>query len=187
MTNLSKDFKFKKQFGQNFIFDKNFLISLVNQFNLPKHSQILEIGPGAGTLTEVLAKSFNKVISIEIDKTLTEKLTSLENQYDNLHFVFNDVLKIKTQDIDNMFNNQNYVLIANLPYYITSQIVFKFLTESKTLVKMFVMVQKEVGERFSALPSNKEYGVPSVLLNTFGSCKIIKMVGKKMFIPQPRR
>lgn len=186
MENKTSEFRFKKEFGQNFIFDKNFLTSLVNLFNLGQNEQILEIGAGAGTLTEVLAQNYKKVISVEIDKTLTEKLTLIESKYENLQIIFKDILNIETKTIDEMFNGNSYSLIANLPYYITSQIIFKFLLESKTINKMFVMVQKEVGERFSALPSNKEYGIPSVLLNTFGSCKIVKFVSKKMFIPQPK-
>ena len=85
---MEKDekFKFKKQFGQNFIFDKNFLTSLVNNFNLDKNSNILEIGAGAGTLTEVLASNFKRVISVEIDKTLKEKLLNLQDNYKNLQF-----------------------------------------------------------------------------------------------------
>ena len=185
MQNITDNFKFKKQFGQNFIFDKNFLTSIVKQFNLDNQSQILEIGAGAGTLTEVLASNFKKVFSFEIDKTLKEKLLLLQNKYNNLNFIFEDILKVETSKIDELFDD-NFYLIANLPYYITSQIIFKFLMESKKIKKMFVMVQKEVGERFSAKYSTKDYGVPSVLINTFGSCKIIKQVNRKMFIPQPK-
>ena len=182
----ANNFRFKKEFGQNFIFDKNFLISLVKLFNLGEKEQILEIGAGAGTLTEVLATSFDKVISVEIDKTLTERLKEIENKHENLSIIFNDVLKLKTSEIDEMFNKKEYNIIANLPYYITSQIIFKFLLESSYVKNMFVMVQKEVGERFSSQPNSKEYGVPSVLINTFGSCKILKYVSKKMFTPQPK-
>ena len=123
MAELSKDFKFKKQFGQNFIFDKNFISSIVSSFNLDKNSSVLEIGAGAGVLTEVLANNFKKVISFEIDKTLKETLSNLQSKYENLNFVFNDVLEVATTEIDNMFED-NFVMIANLPYYITSQIIF---------------------------------------------------------------
>ncbi len=184
MAELSKDFKFKKQFGQNFIFDKNFMLSLVRDFNLSPETSVLEIGAGAGVLTEVLANSFKKVISFEIDKTLTEHLTSLQNEYDNLQFVFNDVLEVETKKIDDMFDGLDYVMIANLPYYITSQIIFKFLFASN-ISKMFVMVQKEVGKRFCANPSTKDYGIPTVLINSFGSCKIVKNVSRTVFKPVP--
>ena len=184
MAELSKDFKFKKQFGQNFIFDKNFISSIVSNFNLDENSNVLEIGAGAGVLTEVLAKSFKKVISFEIDKTLTETLLTLQNKYENLKIVFNDILNVDTEEIDNMFDG-NFVMIANLPYYITSQIIFKFLFESKKITKMFVMVQKEVGDRFCAKHSTKDYGIPTVLINCFGSCKIVKNVSRTVFTPIP--
>lgn len=184
MAELSKDFKFKKQFGQNFIFDKNFITSIVSSLNLNKETCVLEIGAGAGVLTEVLASSFKKVISFEIDKTLKETLFTLKEKYNNLNFVFDDVLNVKTQEIDDMFEG-NFVMIANLPYYITSQIIFKFLFESKKISKLFVMVQKEVGYRFCAEHSTKDYGIPTVLINCFGSCKIVKNVNRTVFTPVP--
>ena len=180
---MEKIFNFKKQFGQNFIFDKNFLNALVESFNLPKEINVLEIGAGMGTLSECLADHFDNVLSFEIDKTLTEHLNSLERK--NLHFIFADILKQNVKDIENNFFDKDYYLIANLPYYITSQIIFKFLFDSAHLKSMFVMVQKEVGERFCAQAKNKEYGIPSVLISTFGSCKIVKNVLRKMFVPQP--
>lgn len=184
MAELSKDFKFKKQFGQNFILDKNFMTSLVRDFNLNNETIVLEIGAGAGVLTEVLAENFKKVISFEIDKTLTEHLQSIENKHNNLKFVFKDVLSVKTEDIDNLFDGKEYVLIANLPYYITSQIIFKFLFSSN-VSQMYVMVQKEVGIRFCAKNSTKDYGIPTVLIDSFGSCKIVRNVSRTVFKPMP--
>ena len=184
MAELSKDFKFKKQFGQNFILDKNFMNALVRDFNLPSNCSVLEIGAGAGVLTEVLANSFEKVVSFEIDKTLTEHLQKIESEHQNLKFVFKDVLSVETNEIDDFFD-KNFYLIANLPYYITSQIIFKFLFESKKLSQMFVMVQKEVGVRFCAKHSTKDYGIPTVLIDSFGSCKIVKNVSRTVFKPVP--
>ena len=184
MSELSKDFKFKKQFGQNFILDKNFMVSLVKDFNLDKNTLVLEIGAGAGVLTEVLSENFKKVISFEIDKTLTEHLQEIENKHENLNFVFKDVLSVETEEIDKMFDGKEYVLIANLPYYITSQIIFKFLFSSN-VSKMYVMVQKEVGVRFCANHSTKDYGIPTVLIDSFGSCKIVRNVSRTVFKPVP--
>ena len=185
MSQLQNDFNFKKQFGQNFIFDTNFLNSLVKGFNLPQNTSVLEIGAGAGTLTEVLAQNFKKVVSVEIDKTLKPTLIPLADKYKNLNFIFNDVLSVDLTEIESQFEN-NYVMIANLPYYITSQIIFRFLLQSNKISQMFVMVQKEVGERFCAKNSTKDYGIPTVLINSFGSAKIVKNVGKKMFTPMPK-
>lgn len=181
-----KDFKFKKEFGQNFIFDKNFLESVVRDISLEKSSQILEIGAGMGTLSECLANNFKRVVSYEIDKTLTEHLNNLATKHDNLSFVFKDIMEEKIENIDKLFDNRQYFMIANLPYYITSPIIFKFLFDSQYIAKMFVMVQKEVGERFCAKPHSKDYGASTVLINTFGQCRIIKNVSRKMFTPMPK-
>ena len=183
---MEKDFKFKKKFGQNFIFDKNFLNSLLEDFNLASNSVVVEIGAGMGTLSECLANKYNRVLSFEIDNTLKEHLQDIEKKYNNIEFIFNDILKENIEDIEKKLDNKGYYLIANLPYYITSAIIFKFLFESKYLKSMFVMVQKEVGERFCAKPKTKEYGIPTVLINSFASCKIIKNVNRKMFIPEPK-
>lgn len=185
MGQLSKEFNFKKQFGQNFIFDKNFLQSLVKSFNLSENTNVLEIGAGAGTLTEVLAQNFKNVLSVEIDKTLKEHLQAISQNYSNLNFIFDDVLNVETSYFDKYFKDEEFCLIANLPYYITTQIIFKFLFETKNLTQMFVMVQKEVGERFCAKHSTKDYGIPTVLINTFGSAKIVKNVSRTLFTPMP--
>ena len=179
------NFRFKKEFGQNFIFDTNFITSFVDKFDIPEESNIVEIGAGMGTLTEVLAKKFKKVISFEIDKTLTEKLQGLEKKYQNLTVIFGDILQQKMCNIEKLFDNEKYFVVANLPYYITSQIIFKFLFESKNLESMFVMVQREVGERYCAKNGSKEYGIPSVMLGAFAETKIVQQVSRKMFTPMP--
>lgn len=186
MKNIKEDFRFKKSLGQNFIFDSNFLASLVDSFSLEADTNVLEIGAGMGSLTKVLASKFKKVISFEIDKTLTEKLSEIEKCFSNLSFVFSDILKIQTADIDQMFGGEKYVIIANIPYYITSPIVFKFLFESDSSEKMFLMVQREVAQRFVAKAGSKTYGIPSVILSTFARCDVVKQVSKKMFFPSPK-
>jgi len=186
MEKGKSEFRFKKEFGQNFIFDTVFLTEMVKDLGLDKSSNILEIGAGMGTLTEVLAKNFKRVVSFEIDKTLTEKLSVIKEKFSNLEIVLSDILRVKTQEIDELFKGEKYDIVANIPYNITSQIVFKFLLESERLEKMFIMVQKEVGERFVASKSTSEYGIPSVILSTFGSCKMVKQVPRKMFVPVPR-
>ncbi len=183
---MDKEFKFKKQFGQNFIFDKNFLNSIVRELNIDKNSNILEIGAGMGTLTTCLAENYKKIVSFEIDKTLKEYLLDLQSKYCNVSFIFQDILSVETHKIEQLFGGENYNIVANLPYYITSAIIFKFLFESKKLEKIYVMVQKEVAERYCAKNSTKDYGIPSVLLDSFGYCKIIKNVNRKMFKPIPK-
>ena len=179
------NFRFKKEFGQNFIFDTNFIESMVGKFDIPPQSNIVEIGAGMGTLTEVLANNFKRVVSFEIDKTLTEKLKILAQKHPNLTVIFGDILQQKLTDIEGLFGGEKYFVVANLPYYITSQIIFKFLFESKSLDGMFVMVQREVGERYCANFGSKEYGIPSVMLGAFASTKIVQQVSRKMFVPMP--
>ena len=112
---LDKDFKFKKKFGQNFILDKNFLRSIVDDFDLNSDTNVLEIGAGAGTLTEVLAQRYKKVLSVEIDTTLIYNLVELKKNYPNLDFIFDDILNVSTEKIEKYFGNESYVIIANLP------------------------------------------------------------------------
>lgn len=180
-----KDFRFKKEFGQNFIFDTSFLQEIVKSFSLDKNSSVLEIGAGMGTLTSVLCENTKKVVSFEIDKTLKERLQKLEGTYPNLKVYFEDILSKKIDDIENLFE-EDYYIVSNIPYYITSPIIFKFLLESKRLKKMYLMVQKEVAERLASKKSHKEYGASTVILNTFASCRILKIVDKSHFKPVPK-
>lgn len=186
MENINNNFHFKKSMGQNFIFDVQFLTALVDSFSLASITNVLEIGAGMGSLTRVLASKFKKVISFEIDKTLTEKLGEIKKEFSNLSFIFSDVLKVQTTAIDQLFGGENYVIIANIPYNITSPIVFKFLIESDCSEKMFLMVQREVAERFVAKPGSKTYGIPSVILSTFARCSLLKQVSRRMFFPSPK-
>ena len=175
---------FNKKFGQNFISDKNLLAAIVKDANISKEDEVLEIGAGAGALTEELAKAAKKVVSYEIDKTLTEHLREIETNHNNLTIKIEDALKAKIVDLEKDFNG-DYCLVANLPYYITSPLIFKFLEETKKCKSITVMVQKEVGERFSAKPGSKNYGIPSVMISYYCNCKITRNVSRKMFFPEP--
>ena len=183
---MNKKFNYKKSLGQNFIYDIKFLNSLLDDFNLSSDSVVVEIGAGLGTLTSCLASRYKRVLSFEVDKTLIEPLTTLSKNFNNLEFIFKDILKENVLDIETKLNNCEYYVIANLPYYITSPIIFKFLHESTQLKKMFVMVQREVGERFSASPHTKEYGASTVILNSFADCKIVREVKRQVFTPMPK-
>ena len=177
------NFKFKKEFGQNFIFDENLLNSIVLDSGINKKTDVLEIGAGAGTLTKKLCQSANMVVSYEIDKTLKEHLTDLENNNKNLKIIFADALKESIQKIESNFPN-NYVLVANLPYYITSPIIFKFLQSDK-VESITVMVQKEVALRYLAKPKSKDYGIPTVMINYSADIKFLRNVNRKIFVPSP--
>ena len=174
--------EFKKKYGQNFIFDKNLLYSLVECANVCCSDNVLEIGAGAGTLTEAISQKANRVVSYEIDKDLKEHLLGLD--LPNVQFIFEDVMKTETSDIDAMFDG-GFKMIANLPYYITTPIIFKFLNESKKINSLGIMVQKEVGERICAQKDTKDYGVLSVMVDFYGKPSIEKTIKRNMFTPAP--
>ena len=172
---------FKKKFGQNFISDKNLLSAIVEDGQVDG-DDVLEIGAGAGTLTSEISKKAKRVVSYEIDKDLECELLSLNLK--NVKFVFDDVMKYDIAEIEKDFEG-DYKIIANLPYYITTPIIFKFLNGSKRVQSMTLMVQKEVAERMVAKVGTKDYGVLSVMLGFFGRTFVTRIVDRKMFYPVP--
>lgn len=176
------DHNFKKKFGQNFISDKNLLSAICQDAGVDENSLVLEIGAGAGTLTEEISKKAKKVVSYEIDWDLQEHLLSLN--LPNTKFVFGDIMDFPTNEVEKDFEGE-YKMIANLPYYITTPIIFKFLNEAENLTSLTIMVQKEVAERIIATVGGKDYGVLSIMVNFFGEAKINRIVSRKMFYPQP--
>ena len=175
------EFQTKKKFGQNFLTDKNLLSAIVSDAQITSKDQVLEIGPGMGALTEVLNSSAKRVVSFEIDNDLKDFL--LAKNLKNTQFYFQDVMQKDTKEIEEMFGG-NYKIVANLPYYITTPILFKFLG-SKNLKSITVMVQKEVAQRMVAKPGSKDFGVLSVSIDVYGDAKITRNVGREMFSPAP--
>lgn len=176
---------FKKSLGQNFLTDKNLLSALVSDSGIGEKSQVLEIGMGGGALTEVLTQTANKVVGYEIDLSLQDFLQDKFANRKNLTMIFKDALKEKTKDIDEHFS-QKYCVVANIPYYITSPLIFKFMEESDKVDFQAIMVQKEVAERIVALPNTDSYGALSVVCQYHNNCKILRIISKKMFRPTPK-
>lgn len=177
------NFKFNKAYGQNFIFDKNFLKSIVDMV-ATKDDEVLEIGAGAGTLTSMLAGSTKKVVSYEIDNNLQPILNEALKDYPNAQVIFKDIMKVQMSEIEGNFQG-DYIMVANLPYYITTPIIFKFLENAKHLKSMSIMVQLEVAERLTAKPNTKDYGAITPAIDYRANAKIIKRVGRHMFTPAP--
>ena len=177
-----KNFNFKKRFGQNFLSDTNLLKGICSDAQILPDDEVLEVGAGAGALTRELCHAAKRVVAFEIDHDLKPVLEGLGEE--NLTLVFEDVLKVPTKQIDDMFD-KSFKLVANLPYYITSPIIFKFLKESEKLFSLTVMVQKEVGARMVAKPGSKDYGLLSASCAFFGEPKILRNVSRKMFFPAP--
>ena len=178
------EFEFKKSFGQNFIKEKNIVEKIVNVSDIPNDTLIIEIGPGAGSLTELLVKTDNNVICYEIDTRLEEILSDKFKNFSNIRFIFNDFLKC---DVSNDIKDYSYThiyVIANLPYYITTPIISKII-DDLDVDKMVLMVQKEVGDRFTASPGTKDYGSISVFLQSYFDVKQEFFVSRNCFIPKP--
>lgn len=177
------NFVFKKKFGQNFISDKNLLSAIAGDAQIEKNDNVLEIGAGAGSLTQELSSRAKKVVAFEIDKDLCETLLALK--LSNIAFVFEDFMKFSAAEVEKKFGGEKFKVVANLPYYITTPIIFKLLEECQNLQSLTIMVQKEVAERVCAQPGGKDYGILSVMVAFYGSAKITRIIGRQMFFPQP--
>ena len=171
----------KKRFGQNFLRDKNLLSAIVKDAGITQEDEVLEIGAGEGALTKELSIVAKKVVSFEIDKDLIEPLQSLGLK--NVEFKFQDALKTDIKEIEKLFEGE-YKLVANLPYYITTPLLFKFLEESERVTSLTVMVQREVAERIVAT-KGKDYGILSVMISFYGKAELKRNVGRQMFYPVP--
>lgn len=180
---MIENFKFKKQFGQNFLTDTNLLASIVRDSKIDKNSTVVEVGAGAGALTSEICNVAKKVVAFEIDLDLKDYLTNKFAETKNLQIVFCDALKLSNSEINEIAKNK-FHLIANLPYYITTPLIFKFL-ENENCLSLTIMVQKEVASRIVAKPSTKDFGILTAKLNAFANCEICRIVSRKLFTPMP--
>ena len=181
------NFKFKKKFGQNFITDGNLLQKIVDAGEVGPDDVIIEVGPGAATLTKALARQAKAVISIEIDGDLIPIIEETMAEFDNFYLVQGDALRL---DLDALIAEKlgaphRCKVIANLPYYITTPLVMHFLEQGFSIDRIVIMVQKEVAERFTAQPGTKDYGAITVSLQYYGAVRNAFLVPRQMFIPQP--
>ncbi|MBQ6922738.1 MAG: ribosomal RNA small subunit methyltransferase A [Clostridia bacterium] len=176
--------KLKKAFGQNFLTDGALLSEIVDKAGVTAGDRVLEIGCGAGALTVKLSEKAERVVAYEIDERLKPILRETLSDRDNVKVVFKDVMKEKISAIENAIGGK-YKMVANLPYYITTPIVMKFLENAENLTSMSIMVQKEVAERFSAKPSTSDYGAITVGINLRGTAKTVLAVPREKFTPVP--
>ena len=175
----------KKCFGQNFIFDIEYLDRLVENAGVTEDDTVIEIGCGAGTLTRSIAKRAKRVVGYEIDTRLKPILDEVKQDHKNVTINFMDIMKENISALEKKIGG-SYILVANLPYYITTPIVTNFLENAKNVSRMVIMVQKEVAERFSASPGGRDYGAITVAINLKGSASVIMEAGREMFTPPPK-
>ena len=179
-------FKFSKSLGQNFLIDDNVIDRILAGARLGEGDKIIEVGPGIGTLTREMGKVADKVVAIEIDKTLIPILKETLDEFDNIEVVNQDILKVNVQElVQEKLSGGPVKLVANLPYYITTPIVMKFLEENIPVTDIVVMVQKEVADRMNAGPGTKDYGALSVAVQYYCDTEIVAKAPRHMFIPQP--
>ncbi len=180
-------FSFKKSLGQNFLIDPNVLHNIVSHADLTKESAAIEIGPGIGALTEHLARTAGHVVAFEIDQRLLPVLEDTLSPYNNVDIIHSDVLKANVSDMmkEKLAGYQDVMVVANLPYYVTTPILIKLLMEKLPIRGMIVMMQKEVADRITAKPSTKAYGSLSIAIQYYMKAEIAMTVPKSVFIPQP--
>lgn len=180
-------FAFKKNFGQNFLIDSNILDNIARAAAVTKEDCVLEIGPGIGSLTQVLAENAGQVVAVEIDSTLIPILRQTLADYENIEILNQDILKT---DIDAIIREKNggrpIKVVANLPYYITTPILMDLLEKERHVERITVMVQKEVAERMQAQPGDKEYGALSVAVQYYCNAHLDMIVPPSCFMPRPK-
>lgn len=172
-------FKPKKKLGQHFLIDKNIIRKIINAFSPSENDLIVEIGPGKGILTDELVKHSKNLILVEIDNQL---VADLQTKFPELKIINKDILEC---NFSTDFFESKYRIIGNLPYYITSQILFKIFDNKNNIIDAMIMIQKEVAERLVAKPSSKEYGILSVFTQFYSDVEILFNVSKNVFYPKP--
>lgn len=181
----NNNFKFKKKYGQNFIIDYNVINNIVDKSEIDKDTLVIEIGPGVGSLTYKLVQDAAFVLCYEIDNTVENILNSNLAGYDNYCVIFDDFLKRNVNEDIKKYNYDKVAIVANLPYYITTPIITKIIEDKVDVYKMVFMVQKEVGDRFRAIPGQKEYNSLTVYLNYYFNVVKLMDVSRNVFLPIP--
>ncbi|HJA03231.1 MAG TPA: ribosomal RNA small subunit methyltransferase A, partial [Candidatus Gallimonas gallistercoris] len=176
-------FSFKKQFGQNFLTDTNLLRAIVSDAGVDKDTTVLEIGTGAGALTRALSEKAKRVVSFEIDRSLQPVLSETLSGCENTEVRFQDFAKCSLPALESELGK--YRVVANLPYYVTTPIVMRFVEEGENCLSFTVMVQEEVARRFCAAGGTEDYGAVTAAIARRGECRITRKVPRTLFTPRP--
>ena len=180
---LKHGFTFKKQYGQNFLTDGNLLDAIVRDGGVGADTTVLEIGAGAGALTRALSAQAKKVVALEIDKSLQPVLAETLAGCENVEVVFRDFMKADLPALEAELGS--YRVVANLPYYVTTPVLMRFLEEAKACEGVTVMVQEEVAARFTAKAGTPDYGAVPAAIALRGEAQITRKVPRTMFYPRP--
>lgn len=179
-------FAFQKRFGQNFLIDSNVVEKIVREAGVTKDDYVLEIGPGIGTMTQILCENAREVAAVEIDTNLIPILKETLSYYDNVTVINEDILKV---DINALANEKNggkpIKVVANLPYYITTPIIMGLFESHVPIDSITIMVQKEVADRMQVGPGTKDYGALSLAVQYYARPEIVLNVPPSCFMPRP--
>ncbi|MBI4685367.1 MAG: ribosomal RNA small subunit methyltransferase A [Nitrospirae bacterium] len=170
----------KKHLGQNFLYDPSILMRIANVANLSSEDTVVEIGPGHGRLTRILAEKAKRVIGIEVDRELYQKLSVDLEAYKNIELVCGNALTYNYEELP------EFKVVANIPYYITTPIIFRLIESRKNLTSMTLTVQKEVAERIVAKPDTRDYGVLSIMVQYYAIPRLEFIIPRGAFRPVPR-
>jgi 16S rRNA (adenine1518-N6/adenine1519-N6)-dimethyltransferase len=180
------NFRFNKNFGQNFLINEEVLGKTIESMDLNMDSCVIEIGPGIGTLTQEMARRCKRVVAIEIDDSLIPVLSETLSGFENVKIIHNDALKVDFNKLIEEEGLTNVKIAANLPYYVTTPVMTKIFTEKPNIESIVIMIQKEASERITAKPNTDEYGVISALVQYNAEVEKVCKVPPSSFIPQPR-
>ena len=179
------DIKFKKKFGQNFLKNNSIVKRIVSISNIDNHSLVIEVGPGGAILTKELASIAGHVLAYEIDDELVDELRERLHNFSNVDILFQDFLSSDLESDISHYSYDSIFFVSNVPYYITTPIILKLLNSHISFSKIVMMVQKEVGDRFTSLPGTREYGSIAVYLQYYYKIKKELYVSRKEFVPEP--
>ncbi|WP_432372213.1 16S rRNA (adenine(1518)-N(6)/adenine(1519)-N(6))-dimethyltransferase RsmA [Staphylococcus chromogenes] len=180
-------FSFKKSLGQNFLIDVNIINKIIDASGIDERTGVIEVGPGMGSLTEQLAKNAKKVLAFEIDQRLIPVLKETLSPYDNVSVINEDILKANVAEaiLTHLSDCDKIMVVANLPYYITTPILLSLLEADLNIDGYVVMMQKEVGERLNATVGTKAYGSLSIVAQYYTETSRVLTVPKTVFMPPP--
>lgn len=182
---IAKNFRFNHNLGQNFITDTNFLNKIVERSGVEAGDTVVEIGTGAGTLTRALSAVADKIYTFEVDENLRPVLDETLFGLQNVELHFKDILKLSDEEAVGIFG-KDFKVVANLPYYITTALIMRFLESTLKPSSITVMVQKEVAERLVAKKDTAEYGAITMAIRLYGDARIVDQVSQTMFYPVPK-
>mgnify|MGYP003190341558 FL=1 len=179
-------FMFQKRFGQNFLIDGNVVEKIVREAGVTKDDFVLEIGPGIGTMTQLLCENAREVAAVEIDTNLIPILKETLAPYDNVTVINEDILKVDIPALAQEKNSGRPIkVVANLPYYITTPIIMGLFESHVPIDSITIMVQREVADRMQVGPGTKDYGALSLAVQYYAKPEIVLNVPPTCFMPRP--